>query len=156
MQRIIRATGVLAIAMLANTGLSTVTHAQSPAGQWLVDYDRKVSGSDGAATQRTRARLTLVQTGDSLTGQWQVVSPVRPGDVPRKLTGNVRNGVIQLVGAPVEAIVRRHIFESKVMLTPKYRLSIAGDSITGMMIAMSEDGSIKAPAVVFEGTRERR
>src|SRR6185312_5087744 len=60
------------------------------AGQWIVRYERELRSMHGGTGNfvRETARLTLVQRGDSLTGQWQgIVADGETPPIPRPVRG---------------------------------------------------------------------
>lgn len=127
-------------------------------GKWLVTYQRSVfAGTDSARFERARARVTLEQRGDSIFGQWVLITPsAQPLSGPRPLWGIAPHRRFQLVGPLVEGKITGHLFGSTtIMLTPVYDFVVSGDSISGSLYARNDERGVKSAPVTFSGVKER-
>jgi hypothetical protein len=131
--------------------------AQSPlAGQWLVRYERELRslhGGTGTVIHET-ARLSLIQHGDSLIGQWQLIAP--SGETPpatRTVRGVVlrdtarvqvepppveNDGYFAELGRDIMEFLRTHLHDMPTMM-PVLELTVRGDSLVGTRATVSAD-----------------
>lgn len=123
-----------------------VARAQgTPVGSWTTEYYRTSGGhGDGSQSELIRARLTLMQRGDSVVGLWQDLAAEGSATPrPRGLRGVIRNGAVTLVADSVTAVMRQHLGpERRLQLITTYELAVRGDSLIGTQRTRSTDGAI--------------
>jgi hypothetical protein len=165
-------TSAMACALVAFVDTSMAA-AQSPlAGQWLVRYEREVRTLHGgpAPVVHETARLSLIQRGDSLVGQWQAIVPA--GETPpamRTVRGVIARDTarVQLDPPPIEnegyfaelgrdimEFLRTHIHDAPTM-TPLLELTVRGDSIVGTRSTASADRQKVTLARPLSAVRDR-
>src|SRR4051812_7082551 len=68
-------------------------------GQWLVRYEREIQPMHGTSTVvHETARLTLVQHGDSLAGQWQrIAAESETPPAPRPIRGSFARDTVRFL-----------------------------------------------------------
>jgi hypothetical protein len=128
--------------------------AQGVAGNWLTEFDRMIRNEGGAVStgEKTRVKMSLVQTGDSVTGTWEAV-----GDLPnrtatsRPLKGTVSGNKVMLT-AEFTATVNRNGEQAERRMMIVYDLALNGDKLEGTMTTRS--GDMDMPARPFSAWRE--
>lgn len=140
-----------AAALLAATPLA----AQDINGTWFTEFERTMRNENGAVSsgEKTRAKITLQQKGDSIFGTFELV-PVagQPTPPARPLRGAVKGGKGTLVS---EFEGRRNINgeESVVKVTVVYDFSIATDKLEGTTTTKTSD--MDMPPRPFSAWREK-
>lgn len=158
MRRHARALALAALALALPNGAS----AQRPspvAGTWIAEFVRGVRIANGQeeAVEKGKARVTLEQHGDSVTGTWVTIDPLPAGGPkPRALRGTIANGTVRLVSDPFEATMNQNGAESKVKITTTYEFTVAGDAVTGTMRSTSADGAVTMDPRPFNAAREKK
>jgi hypothetical protein len=136
---------------------ATGADAQTVTGKWDVEYPmrvRQVNGEPSAVEQMGKAVLTIeTQKGDSIFGTWLTVPPAdapaaMPKPEPRRVVGAVSNGKLTMVGAPIQAMIRRNggggDDESTITMRTYFEATIKEAAIEGTMYSQTEDESIKS------------
>ena len=146
-----RMSSLAAAALLAAAPLS----AQSINGTWFTEFERQIRNHDGVVSsgEKTRAKITLEQKGDSLFGSFEVVPAAgQPAAPARPLRGVVKAGKGTLVS---EFDARRNINgeESVVKITVVYDFAIAADKLEGTSTTKSPD--MDMPPRPFSAWREK-
>ena len=154
-RRMIFTTLALVASITARSGAAqgTVT------GQWMFEYNRRVSNINGELTESdpVRVRLTLEQRGDSVTGSWLQVSPVDdPMPKSRSLRGLAANGTVRLVSEPSEGRIQDGGGERKVSMTTSLEFSVSGDELVGTRRVTSSEGEMVGDGRPFKAVREKR
>ena len=164
---------ISAIALGCGMVAASSASAQSPlAGQWLVRYERElraIHGSPPTVISET-ARMSLVQRGDSLFGQWQTI--VASGETPpmaRTVRGVVlrdaarvqvelpppeNDGYFAELGRDIMEFLRAHIHDMPTMI-PVLELNVSGDSLVGTRSTVSLDRQKTTPARPLSAVRDR-
>ena len=140
-----------AAALLASTPLA----AQDLNGTWFTEFERSMRNENGAVSsgEKTRAKITLQQKGDSLFGTFELVPGAgQPATAARPLRGVVKAGKGTLVS---EFEGRRNINgeESVVKVTVVYDFSIATDKLEGTSTTKTSD--MDMPPRPFSAWREK-
>lgn len=140
-----------AVALLAAAPLT----AQDINGTWFTEFERSVRNENGAVSggEKSRAKITLQQKGDSLFGTFELVPPAgQPTPPARPLRGSMKGGKGTLVS---EFEGRRNINgeESVVKITVVYDFSIATDKLEGTSTTKSSD--MDMPPRPFSAWREK-
>ena len=148
MQRI---TVLAAVATLAAAPLS----AQSISGTWMTEFERSIRNQDGAvsAGEKTRAKITLQQKGDSLFGTFEVLaSPGAPVPTPRPLRGVLKGDKGTLLS---EFEARRNINgeEEVVKVSVTYDFTVAADKLEGTSTTKASDMAM--PPRPFSAWRDK-
>ncbi len=131
--------------------------AQDIAGKWTVEYPRAVRNINGVVQPEDigTALLTIETKGDSVMGSW--LAQNTPNPTARTLRGTFKNGVINLIGDPVEATIRRGdggIEEtSTVRMFTYYEGTLKDGAIEGTFRGESADRSVQMPAVKWKAKR---
>ncbi len=139
-----------AFSLLAAAPLS----AQGIAGNWLTEFDRMIRNEGGSVSsgEKTRARMSLVQNGDSVTGTWQVLDTApNTTSTPRQLKGTIAGNKVQLQ-AEFMATVNRGGASEERKVTVLYDLTLAGDKLEGTM--KNKSGEMEMPARPFSAWRD--
>ena len=124
-------------------------------GKWDVEYPMRVrqeNGQPSAVEQMGKAVMTIeTQKGDSISGTWLVVpaaGATTPKPEPRRIVGAVSNGRLTMVGAPVQATLRRSGSagddESTITMRTYFEGTIKESAIEGTMYSQSEDETVKS------------
>jgi hypothetical protein len=129
--------------------------AQGINGTWFTEFERSVRNNDGqvSAGEKTKAKITLQQKGDSLFGTFELVPGAgQPTPPVRQLRGAVKGGKGTLVS---EFEARRNINgeESAVKVTVVYDFSIATDKLEGTSTTKTSD--MDMPPRPFSAWREK-
>jgi hypothetical protein len=152
--------------------LASPAVAQSPlAGQWLVRYERELRSMHGPTTVvHETARLSLLQHGDSLIGQWQAIVP--SGETPpsaRTVRGVIfrdtahvqvdppppeNDGYFAELGRDIMEFLRTHVHDMPTMI-PQLELTVRGDSIVGTRSTVSLDRQKVSAARPLSAIRDR-
>ena len=150
MKKLLRSAIVAALALLAGSPLA----AQGIAGNWITEFDRQIRNDGGAVStgERARARITLTQKGDSVTGTWQVISDPANTSRPRAITGTVAGNKVSLQ-AQFQATINRNGETEERTITILYDLTMAGDKLEGTM--SNRSGDMETPARPFTAVREK-
>jgi hypothetical protein len=138
-------------ALLAAAPLS----AQDINGTWFTEFERSIRNNDGqvSAGEKTKAKITLQQKGDSVFGTFELVPAAgQPTPPARPLRGSVKGGKGTLVS---EFEGRRNINgeESVVKMTVVYDFSIAADKLEGTTMTKTSD--MDMPPRPFSAWREK-
>src|SRR5688572_105706 len=83
-----------AVAMLAATPSSPLS-AQGINGTWFTEFERQIRNEGGNVStgEKTKAKITLEQKGDSLFGTWEIVPAAgQPTPPARPLRGALKDG----------------------------------------------------------------
>jgi hypothetical protein len=135
--------------------------AQGVTGRWNVEFDSRMAMSPGGepvVEDRAKARLTLEQHGDSISGSWLMTSPPpagRPAPTQRQVRGIISGKTIRFTTGPTEATINRNGEESKVQVITDYEATIDGDKLAGTMTSHAVDGSMGNLARKFDGARAK-
>ena len=123
----IRLTLASAVALLGCGRDSTAPERPSLTGVW--EGSRQLLCPPGPAVRDTPLRLSLTQTGDTLTGTYQDVGCDGSLDAPRGVTGSVADARVELV--------HRVSLLSRQVLSAQYVAARAGatDSLRGRIAA---------------------
>jgi hypothetical protein len=140
-----------AAALLAAAPLA----AQDINGTWFTEFERTVRNENGAVSggEKTKARITLQQKGDSLFGTFELVPAAgQPTPPARQLRGSIKGGKGTLLS---EFEARRNINgeESAVKVTVIYDFSIATDKLEGTSTTKTSD--MDMPPRPFSAWREK-
>lgn len=132
-----RITVLAAVATIAATPLS----AQGINGTWITEFERSIRNNDGqvSAGEKTKAKITLQQKGDSLFGTFEVqAAPGAPAATPRPLRGIVKGDKGTLLS---EFEARRNINgeEAVVKLSVTYDFTISTDKLEGTSTTKTPD-----------------
>lgn len=143
---------VAAMALLAAAPLS----AQGVSGTWFTEFERLIRNQDGVVSsgEKTRAKITLEQKGDSLFGTLEAVAaPGAPTPPARPLRGAVKDGKGTLVS---EFDGRRNINgeEEIVKLVVTYDFTVSADKLEGTTKTKSPE--MDMPARPFSAWREKK
>lgn len=146
-----RITVIAAIATLAGAPLS----AQGVNGTWITEFERTLRNSDGQVTagDKTKARISLQQKGDSVFGTFEILTPPgAPAPAARQLRGVVKGDKGTLLS---EFEARRNINgeEEVVKLSVTYDFTIAADRLEGTAKTRSPDMDL--PPRPFSAWREK-
>ena len=136
---------------------SATADAQTVAGRWIIDFNRSIRNENGVVTEGdpARARMTLEQHGDSVTGTWALISPVEdPMPAPRGLRGTIANGEVHLVSDPFSARVRDESGEREIKVRATYVFRLDGDVLRGTQLTRPEGVEDGPPARPFLAKRE--
>ena len=147
------------LALVAVVAARSVAAQGNVTGQWMFEYNRRVSNINGELTESdpVRVRLTLEQRGDSVTGSWLQVSPVDdPMPMPRALRGLAANGNVRLVSEPSEGRVQDGGGERKVSMTTTLEFSVNGDELVGTRKVTAAEGEMVGDGRPFKAVREKR
>lgn len=144
---------LLSLAALSLLAVSPVS-AQGIAGTWVTEFDRMVRNEGGVVTsgEKTRAKISLVQNGDSLLGTWQVVDNApNMASNPRPLKGTIAGNKVQLQ-SEFKATINRNGETEERTVTVIYDLTLNGDKLEGTMTNRS--GDMDMPARPFSAWRD--
>lgn len=138
-----------ALALLSAAPLS----AQGINGEWITEFDRMMRNDGGSVStsDKARAKMTLTQKGDSVTGTWQLVGDAPAGAKPRELKGTIAGNKVALQ-AQFQATINRNGETEERTLTMLYDFAISGDKLEGTMQTKSDDMGM--PARPFSAWRE--
>src|ERR1043165_5326912 len=141
------------------------------AGQWLVRYEREIRPMHGGAITvvHETARLTLIQLGDSLTGQWQrIPDEAEAQPAPRSIRGSFvrdtarfqvelpppeNDGYFATLGRDIMEFLRTYIHDMPTML-PQFELAVRGDSLVGLRSTVSLDRQRTTPGRAATAVRD--
>ena len=148
MQRI---TVLAAVATLAAAPLS----AQGINGTWMTEFERSIRNNGGEITtsEKTKAKITLQQKGDSLFGTFEVLpSAGAPAPAPRPLRGVLKGDKGTLLS---EFEARRNINgeEEVVKVNVTYDFTVAADKLEGTSTTKASDMAM--PPRPFSAWREK-
>ena len=136
--------------------ISSNARGQSLTGTWTAEYPTSVRNVNGQLSSDVGvAVLKIEQKGDSIFGTWHPQNTPRKAE-PRKIVGTFKDGVLNFVGEPVEATVRRgdaSAPDQPVMMRSYFEAKLEGEALAGMMHSQSEDGSISSPALKWSAKR---
>ena len=144
--------------LLAGVAASATAQESGLSGKWITEFDRGVRNNNGEVSstgEKAKARLTLVQNGDSITGTWELVSPRPPngGPPPRQLRGTISGGQGTLVSEGMMRVNKDGAVSSLKMKTT-YLFAAKGDELSGtMQMNVEEDGDL--PIRPFSARREQ-
>lgn len=146
-----RITALAAVATIAATPVS----AQGINGTWMTEFERSMRNNDGQVTagEKTKAKITLQQKGDSLFGTFEVLMPAgAPAPAPRPLRGIVKGDKGTLLS---EFEARRNINgeEEVVKLSVTYDFTISGDKLEGTSKTKAPD--MDMPPRPFSAWRDK-
>ena len=145
-------TSLLAVgALLAAAPLA----AQDINGTWFTEFERSVRNQDGvvSAGEKSRAKITLQQKGDSLFGPFELVPPAgQPVPPARQLRGAIKDGKGTLMS---EFEARRNINgeESAVKVTVVYDFALSAGKLEGTSTTKTPD--MDMPPRPFSAWREK-
>ena len=140
-----------AAALLAAAPLA----AQDINGTWFTEFERAIRNNDGVVSggDKTRAKITLQQKGDSLFGTFELMPQAgQPTPPARQLRGAIKGGKGTLVS---EFEARRNINgeESVAKVTVVYDFSVAADKLEGTSTTKTSD--MDMPPRPFSAWREK-
>ena len=146
-----RLTVLAAAVTLAAAPLS----AQGISGTWMTEFERTIRNQDGAvsAGEKTKAKITLQQKGDSLFGTFEVLAPAgAPAPAPRPLRGVVKDGKGTLLS---EFEARRNINgdEEVVKLSVTYDFTVSAGKLEGTSTTKAPE--MDMPPRPFSAWREK-
>ena len=146
-----RSSRLAALALLAAAPLS----AQSINGTWFTEFERQLRNENGMVSggEKTKAKITLQQKGDSLFGTWEIVPAAgEPTPPARPLRGAIKDGKGTLLS---EFEARRNINgeESAVKLTVVYDFTVSANKLEGTSTTKSPD--MDMPPRPFSAWREK-
>lgn len=150
MKNPLHALPIAAVALLAAMPLS----AQSIDGTWITEFDRMIRNEGGTVTtgEKSRAKMTLVQKGDSVTGTWLALGTFRGGTpTPRQLRGTIAGGKVSLQ-TQFEATVNVNGEQSTRAITVLYDFALKGDKLEGTIT--NRTGDMDMPPLPFSASRE--
>ena len=149
----------VAIAILALAATRTVAAQGSATGKWIFEFNRRVMEENGERTESepARVRLTLDVQGDSVIGNWQLISadgvpvtaPLRP------VHGHALNGKFRVETAPNESVMQDNSGEHIVKTTTVLEFTVSGDELSGTRAVLGADGSGAGEARPFKAVREK-
>jgi hypothetical protein len=132
--------------------------AQTITGKWTAQYPSRVrAGGGGEAVETVGVAILSIDVvkGDSVFGTWHPQNtPVR--SEPRRIVGTFSGGHLTLLGAPVEAKIRRggsDADEQTITMQTTFEATVAADSIVGTMTSASSDGSITSSPLKWTAKR---
>lgn len=130
--------------------------AQGIDGTWFTEFERQVRNQDGVVSggDKTKAKITLQQKGDSLIGTWEIVPAAgQPTPPARTVRGAFKDGRGTLVS---EFEARRNINgeESVAKITVTYDFTVSGDRLEGTSKTRSPD--MEMPPRPFSAWREKQ
>ena len=154
---VVRQTALVAT-LVCGIAASAAAQGSGLSGKWITEFERGMRNNNGAMAttgEKAKARLTLVQVGDSVTGTWELISPLPPngGPPPRQLRGTIAGGTVSLV---TEGMVRvnRNGEVSELKMKTTYAFTSKGDELSGtMQVNVEEDGDL--PVRPFSAWREK-
>jgi hypothetical protein len=137
--------------------------AQGVTGKWNVEYDMRIRSGMGGdeVEERGKARLTLEQHGDSVTGTWLMTSPAPPPGTAaqplRTIRGTVSGKTVKFSSGPAEATINRNGDITKVQVMTDYEATIDGDTLAGTMTSHALDSAMAGMSMnrKFDGVRDR-
>lgn len=140
-----------AVALVAAAPLA----AQDINGTWFTEFERAIRNNDGVVSggEKTKAKITLQQKGDSLFGTLELVPAAgQPTPPARQLRGIVKGGKGTLLS---EFEARRNINgeESAVKVTVVYDFSVSPDKLEGTSTTRASD--MDMPPRPFSAWREK-
>jgi hypothetical protein len=123
-------------------------------GTWITEFDRMMRNENGSVTtgDKTRARLVLQQSGDSVAGTFEILGAGGGPPSPRQLRGTISGDRVKLT-SEFEARMNRNGEESTRTITVVYDLTVKGDTLEGTMTNRS--GDMDMPPRPFTATREK-
>jgi hypothetical protein len=125
------------------------------AGSWIVEYPARVMNRDGVeSVEMGRARMTLEQRGDSVTGRWQSLDPGAPAGSERALRGTAR-GTHASLAMNAQVVINTNGEEKSVPLTITLDLAFEGDTVSGTQAAASPAWPTTSPPRAVKGMREK-
>ena len=135
-----RLTLAAAIGLFAAAPLS----AQGPSGTWFTEFERQIRNQDGQVSggDKTKAKITLEQKGDSLFGTLEIVPAAgQPAPPARQLRGVVKGDRGTLF---TEFEARRSVNgeESIAKIQVTYDFTISADKLEGTSKARSADSDM--------------
>ena len=150
---------ILALAVAVATGCAQRLSAQQAAGfagTWAVEYPSRIMNENGMeSVEMGHARMTLQQSGDSLSGEWRSLDPGPDGKpAPSRTLHGTVSGTHASLEATGVARVNRGGEESAVHVTIHYELEVAGDDVSGTQRATLSDGSALGSSRKITGKRE--
>ena len=102
-------------------------------------------------------RLTLDVQGDSVIGNWQLISADGvPVTVPqRSVHGHALNAKFRVETEPNESVMRDNSGEHIVKTTTVLEFTVSGDELSGTRAVLGADGSGAGEARPFKAVREK-
>jgi hypothetical protein len=131
--------------------------AQGVTGRWITEIERMMRNENGAVSsgEKTKARLVLLQKGDSVTGTWELLDAAPnsggPAAAPRQLRGTVAGNKVSL-STQVQARRNLNGEESVETVTLVYDFTVDGDKLQGTTTTKGAD--MEMPARPFTAWRE--
>ena len=155
MHRLIR----VAFAILAIAATRTVAAQGTVTGKWIFEFNRRVMEENGERSESDLAqvRLTLDVQGDSVIGNWQLISADgTPVTAPqRRVHGHALNGKFRVETEPNESVMRDNSGEHTVKTTTVLEFTVSGDELSGTRAVLGADGSRAGEARPFKAVREK-
>ncbi|MEP6762961.1 MAG: hypothetical protein ABJB66_01560 [Gemmatimonadaceae bacterium] len=136
-------------------------------GKWAVQFERTVMTHTDTTSEHGRARLVLVQQGDSVLGTWQrleedgstVVHPLDATGVLRRDSLRIElttivdpDATFSNIAHDISVFLKEKI-HGIVPTTTVLELVVRGDSLVGTVRAVSRDGVAMSPAGAVTATR---
>lgn len=140
-----------AVALVVAAPLS----AQSINGTWFTEFERAIRNENGevSAGEKTKAKITLEQKGDSLFGTWELLPAAgAPTPPARPLRGVVKDGKGRLL-SEFEAVRNINGEESRVKLSVIYDFTVAAGKLEGTTTTKTPD--MDMPPRPFSAWREK-
>ena len=151
MHRVLRSTAFAFVTLLAASPLA----AQGINGSWITEFERTMRNENGVVSSgdKARAKMTLQQKGDSVTGTWELVSESSRPAAPRQLRGTIAGNKVQLT-SEFDATINIDGARSTRKLTMLYDFTLNGDKLEGTMT--NKSGDTDMPARPFSAWRETK
>jgi hypothetical protein len=129
--------------------------AQGINGTWITEFERTVRNENGvvSAGDKARAKMTLQQKGDSVTGTWEIVSDGSRPATPRQLRGTIAGNKVSLT-SEFEATVNIDGARSTRKVTLLYDFTVNGDKLEGT--ATNKSAEMDIPPRPFSAWRETK
>ena len=143
---------LLSLAALALISAAPLS-AQSLDGAWITEFDRQIRNEGGSVstTDKAKAKMVLKQTGDSVTGTWEIMDAQYTAP-PRQLKGTI-NGNKATLQAEFTATVNVNGEREQRTITMLYEFTVAGDKLEGTM--KNKSATMEMPARPFTAIRAK-
>jgi hypothetical protein len=106
-----------------------------------------------SAGDKARAKMTLQQNGDSITGTWEMVSESSRPATPRRLRGTIAGNKVSL-SSEFDATVNIDGAMSTRKMTMLYDFTMNGDKLEGTVT--NKSGDMDMPPRPFSAWRETK
>ena len=151
MHKSLRSTALVLVALLASSPLA----AQGINGSWITEFERTMRNENGeySAADKARAKMTLQQNGDSVTGTWELISESSRPAMPRQLRGTISGNKV-LLSTDFDATVNINGAQSTRKITMLYDFTVDGDKLEGTL--QNKSGEMDMPARPFSAWRDAK